>query len=99
MRGVLLVTLLFAIVAVALSGTLPLWLDEILQLITVHDGTTAEMIHDLPLQPGASPLGYIVHRAVLPLTGTSPTGARIPALVFGIASVFAVGLVALELGA
>ncbi len=99
MRGVLLVTLLFAIVAVALSGTLPLWLDEILQLITVHDGTTAEMIHDLPLQPGASPLGYVVHRMALPITGTGSTGARIPALIFGIASVFAVGWVAMELGA
>jgi 4-amino-4-deoxy-L-arabinose transferase-like glycosyltransferase len=97
MRGVLLVTLVFAIAAVALSGTLPLWLDEILQLMTVDDGTTAEMIQDLPLQPGASPLGYLVHRAVLPLTGTGSTGARIPALIFGIASVFAVGLVALEL--
>lgn len=98
MRGILLVTLVFAIVAVALLGSLPLWLDEILQLIEARDGTTIEMIHRLPNQAGASPLGYLVQRAALPVTGSSERGARIPALIFGIASVLFAGLVAIELG-
>jgi 4-amino-4-deoxy-L-arabinose transferase-like glycosyltransferase len=97
-RGVLLTTTLFLVASMALSGVLPLWLDEILQLIETRHTSVAEMIARLPRNSGAAPLGYLVQRVTLGITGYSVRRARLPAAIFGIATVFSVALLAAALG-
>jgi len=97
-RGVLLTATLFVIAAITLSGALPLWLDEILQLSETRDTTVTEMVSRLPRNSGAAPLGYLVQQATLRVTGYSVRRARLPAAVFAAASVFAIGLLAAALG-
>ena len=48
----LVTAILFLIVAIPLSGVLPLWLDEILQLIDTRQPSTAELISRLPRHSG-----------------------------------------------
>jgi 4-amino-4-deoxy-L-arabinose transferase-like glycosyltransferase len=98
MRSAILTTAVFAICVVALLGALPLWLDEILQLLETRDTSTAEMIRRLPRNSGAAPLGYLVQNASLRVTGYSVRRARLPAAIFGVLSVFAVALLAREMG-
>jgi 4-amino-4-deoxy-L-arabinose transferase-like glycosyltransferase len=98
MRASLLVTALFAVITVALLGALPLWLDEILQLMETRDPSVAQMLVELPRNSGASPLGYLVQHCTLGLTGYSIQKARLPAAAFGIATVLAVAFLAAELG-
>jgi 4-amino-4-deoxy-L-arabinose transferase-like glycosyltransferase len=98
MRAALSATASFALVAVALLGALPLWLDETLQLIETRDPSTTQMIARLPRNSGAAPLGYLVQHYSLGLTGYSIRKARLPAALFGIATVLAVGLLAAEAG-
>jgi 4-amino-4-deoxy-L-arabinose transferase-like glycosyltransferase len=98
MRAALLVTALFAVLAFALLGTLPLWLDEILQLMETRDPSTTQMIDSLPHSAGAAPLGYLVQHYSLRLTGYSVPKARFPAVFFGIATVLAVALLAAQAG-
>jgi len=98
MRSAILIAAIFAISVVALLGVLPLWLDEILQLGETRDTSTAEMIARLPRNSGAAPLGYLVQNASLRMTGYGVRRARLPAAIFGILSVFAVALVAREMG-
>ena len=97
-RGALLPTLLFAIVVAAVSGVLPLWLDEILQLTETRGTSTTEMLARLPRNSGAAPLGYLTQRASLRITGYSVRSARLPAGLFGVATVFVAGLLAAEIG-
>src|SRR5271154_5838822 len=98
MRGALLATALFAVTVIWVLGTRPLWLDEILQLIETRDTSTAQMISRLPRNSGAVPLGYLVQHFSLKLTGYSIRRARLPAALFGIATVFGVALLAGEMG-
>lgn len=97
-RGVLLTTTLFLLAAIALSGVLPLWLDEILQIRETRDTSVTAMIGRLPRNSGAAPLGYLVQQAALRITGYSVRMARLPAAVFAAATVFTVGLLAAALG-
>jgi len=98
MRSAILIAAIFAISVVALLGALPLWLDEILQLLETRDTSTAEMIARLPRNSGAAPLGYLVQTASLRTTGYGVRRARMPAAVFGVLSVFAVAILAREMG-
>ena len=98
MRAALLATALFALVSPALLGALPLWLDETLQLIETRDPSTTQMIARLPRNSGAAPLGYLVQHYALRLTGYSIRKARLPAALFGIATVLVVALLAAEAG-
>jgi 4-amino-4-deoxy-L-arabinose transferase-like glycosyltransferase len=98
MRASLLVTALSALVAFGLLGALPLWLDEILQLIETRDPSTAQMIARLPRNSGAAPLGYLAQHYTLGLTGYGIQQARLPAALFGIATVLAVAFLAAEVG-
>jgi 4-amino-4-deoxy-L-arabinose transferase-like glycosyltransferase len=90
--------LVFAGSAVALSAVRPLWVDEILQLMETRQASAAQMIADLPRNPGASPLGYLVQQAGLRITGYSVVRARLTPALFGGASVSIVVLLAAELG-
>ena len=88
----------FFLVAIALSGVLPLWLDEIIQLRETRNTTPAQLIASLPGQPGAAPLGYLTQQAVLRTAGYSVRWGRFPSAVFAAATVFVVALIGAELG-
>jgi len=93
-----LVATCFILLAIALSGVRPLWLDEILQLLMTSHTSVAQMIRELPQNSGASPLGYLIQQATLQITGYSLTYARLPEILFGGGSVFVVALLAGQLG-
>jgi uncharacterized membrane protein len=99
MRDGSIIAAIFFIAAIALSGVLPLWLDEIMQLMEIRGKPAAEMIAALPAyNAGAVPLGYLVQQATLRITGYSIRWARLPAALFGSAAVFVVVLLGAELG-
>ncbi|MDQ6676863.1 MAG: glycosyltransferase family 39 protein, partial [Acidobacteriota bacterium] len=88
----------FLVGSFALSGRLPLWLDEILQLTETRRASPTAMIASLPQFSGAAPLGYLVQQASLRLTGYSVRMARLPSIIFGAAAVFLTALLGAELG-
>jgi 4-amino-4-deoxy-L-arabinose transferase-like glycosyltransferase len=94
----LVVSIIFVALAIALSSIRPLWIDEILQLLTTRQSSVAQLIVEVPRNPGASPLGYLIQQGSLRLTGYSVTAARLPEAVFGGAAVFMVALLAGQLG-
>jgi hypothetical protein len=98
MRYNLLVALVFLCVVIGLSGVLPLWLDEIMQLTKTRGASAAEVITAVKLDAGATPLGYIVQQESLRLTGYSVRRARFPSALFETAAVFTVALLGAELG-
>lgn len=98
MRAALLTTALSLAVSISLCGVLPLWLDEVLQLIETRGTSPAQMLAQLPRNAGAAPLGYLVQQASLGVTGYSAWRARLPSAIFGAAAVFAVACLATELG-
>lgn len=86
-------------VAIALSGVLPLWLDEILQLMDTRSTSATVLLSRLPAHhTGSAPLGYLVQQLTLKIAGYSLRSARFPAAVFGSATVFLVFILAGELG-
>lgn len=97
-RGALLITILFGTAAFGLLGVRPLWLDELLQLRETRQPSTSRLIALLPRNAGAAPFGYLVQQETLRLTGYSVRRARLPAALFAIAAVFAVAVLASELG-
>jgi len=98
LRGGLLTGTVFLVAAFALSGVLPLWLDEILQLAETRSVSPTAMIASLPQFSGAAPLGYLVQQASLKITGYSVRMARVPSVLFGAGAVFLTALLAAELG-
>jgi mannosyltransferase len=100
LRPVVIVTVLYTLVVASLLGTLPFWLDEVLQLIGTRPGMTSlEVVRYVPQNPGGVPLGYLVQHSVLQLSGTvNRFTARIPAAIFGIGSVWLISLLARRLG-
>jgi hypothetical protein len=98
LRPALVTAILFLIVAIPLCGVLPLWLDEILQLIETRETSVSEMIVHLPRNSGAAPLGYLVQQATFKVAGYSVFWARFPSVIFASLSVFCVVLLGVELG-
>jgi 4-amino-4-deoxy-L-arabinose transferase-like glycosyltransferase len=91
--------LLFLALALPLAAMRPLWLDEILQLMDTRQPTVGQLMARLPYDnPGGAPLGYLVQQAALRILGYSVWSARLPAVLFGSASIFLTSLVAVELG-
>src|SRR5580692_12976290 len=72
------VAAIFLVVAIASSGILPLWLDEITQLNETRNTTPTQLIAHLPGQPGAAPLGYLIQQTMFRATGYSVRWARFP---------------------
>jgi hypothetical protein len=93
------VAAVFFCVAVALSGVLPLWVDEIIQLRETRNTTPAQLMASLPGQPGAAPLGYLTQQAALKATGYSVQWARFPSAVFMTGTVFLVASIGGEMAA
>jgi uncharacterized membrane protein len=98
LRSLWIATAIYAVLVISLLSYKPLWLDEMLTLVEVRLPTTAEMMRELPAVPGSSPLTFLEQRYLFDAVGFSKAKARLPAAVFGIASVFAAGLLALRLG-
>lgn len=98
LRSLWITTGIYAVLVISLLSFKPLWLDEMLTLVEVRLPTTAEMIHELPAVPGSSPLTFLEQRYVFDVIGFSKANARLPAALFGIASIFAAGLLARRLG-
>ncbi len=80
----------------ALLGVKPLWLDEIIQLQETSDIGFSAMV-DAARNPGASLLPNILGWLVLHL-GHSRELARVPAVLFGVASCLCFWLLAREVG-
>ncbi len=97
-RAVLLLATTFLLITTALSGILPLWLDEIIQLRETRNTTPTQLIASLPDQPGAAPLGYLIQQTTLRITGYSVRSARFPSALSLAATVLIVCLFAAELG-
>lgn len=91
--------IVFFLAAIALSGVLPLWLDEVIQLGITRDTGPAQLMTALPGQPGAAPLGYLTQQAMLSASGYSVRWARFPSAVFMAGTVFLVALIGGELAA
>jgi len=92
------VAAVFFIAAIALSGVLPLWLDEVIQLRETRGTTPAQLMSSLPGQPGAAPFGYLTQQALMRTTGYSVRWARFPSAVFVAGAVLLVTLIGAELG-
>jgi hypothetical protein len=98
LRSGLAVAGVFFLAAIALSGVLPLWLDEIIQLRETRNTSSAHLMAIMPNQPGATPLGYLTQQALLRTTGYSVRWARFPSAVFAAGTVFVVVLTGAEFG-
>ncbi len=85
-NAVLVLMAAYAALVLAVLGITPLWLDELQQLVAGRESVAA-LIRWVQLNPGASPLPYLVQRAIIDLFGTSPFVLRIPAALSSIAGV------------
>lgn len=97
-RDISIVAAVYALLVVALLSVKPLWTDEVVQLVTASPATLGEVIERTPSNPGAVPLGYVAQHYSLKLAGDSVWGARLPAALFGVASVLAIGVLAWQFG-
>ena len=97
-RGAVAISAAFLLLAVGLSGVLPLWLDEILQLVETRSTTPNQLIHLLPRHPGAAPLGYIFQKAVFLMAGYSVRLARFPSALAASGAILVTGCIGRDLG-
>ena len=74
----------YAALVFAVLGIVPLWLDELLQATSGRESLAA-LLRSVELNPGTSPLPYLVQRAMILVMGNSPYVARIPAALCSIA--------------
>jgi hypothetical protein len=98
LRSLWITTAVYGVLVISLLSYKPLWLDEVLTLVEVRLPTTAQMMRELPFVPGSSPLTFLEQHYLLSVIGYSKAKSRLPAAVFGIAAVFAAGLLAMRLG-
>jgi hypothetical protein len=82
--GLFLFLAAYAVCLAALLPILSLWLDEILDLIGVSRPTLAGLLAYIPLNPGASPLGYIPQFVTVHLLGFSAFSARLPSAIWSL---------------
>jgi hypothetical protein len=87
----------YALVVLALLSKLPLWLDEILQVIGTRGTSFAQIVDWLPESAGAVPLPYFIQALAMDLAGYSVFSARFPAALFSVASCAALVWLAREL--
>src|SRR5579872_4013023 len=84
--------LLYAVMVLLVLGRTPLWLDEVQQFGNTRHSSLQELLRWVQVNAGASPLPYLLQRAVVSFLGYSSFAARLPAALCSIAScgVFAV---------
>jgi len=85
---------LYAVCLLVLLQSLPLWLDEILNVIASTKPTLAGLIQYVPQNSGAVPLGYLVQRLSFHLFGFSEFSARIPSALSSVAAAYGVFVLA-----
>jgi hypothetical protein len=99
MRAGLIFIAAYAAALAPLLSALPLWVDEILQLIvSTRAPTLRALLVAAPVNVGAVPLGYLTQRVFTGVLGYSLFSARLPAAVFGVLSVAGAVLLARRLG-
>jgi uncharacterized membrane protein len=87
----------YGVIVCSLLGKLPLWTDEVQQLLATRGYTLAQTLQRVPENPGGSPLGYFVQNLALRAPGYSVFSARLPAALFGILGCAAMAWLAREL--
>ncbi len=64
----------------------PLWIDEVVQLTSTTLSSASAMLKTIPINPGATPLGYLTQRPFVLSANGSAFWARFPSGLFSIAS-------------
>lgn len=83
----------------SLCNALPLWLDEILQLIETRRASIPEMLLELrAAHPGSAPLGYLLQPTIFAAFGYSTLVARSSSALFGAGTLLIVGFLAMRFG-
>jgi 4-amino-4-deoxy-L-arabinose transferase-like glycosyltransferase len=77
----------FILLALGAAFT-PLWLDELHELVGTYRRSFGELLYWAQFSPGATPLNFIAQKLSLDAFGFSSLTARVPAIVFGTASVW-----------
>jgi len=83
-RAVWVLIAVYAAVVISALGITSLWLDELQQLVAARD-SLATLMRWVQMNPGGSPLPYLMQRPFLDLLGTSPFVVRLPAALCSIA--------------
>jgi hypothetical protein len=86
--AVLAIVIGFAAILFATAASLPLRLDEILQIATIrfHSGTS--LFTSIARTPGSAPLNYLLQAAISPMAANSAVANRFFSIVFGVAALF-----------
>lgn len=79
---------LYGAVLLILLPYLPLWLDEVLDVIGVSKPTIPDLIGYVATNSGGVPLGYLLQRLSLHLFGFSEFSARLPSVLSSIAAAY-----------
>jgi|HigsolmetaAR201D_1030396.scaffolds.fasta_scaffold11455_3 Predicted membrane protein len=74
----------YSTLLILLVSQLPLWLDEIIQLLGVRDLPSRKLLSYVAMNPGGVPGGYLVQYLSLKCLGYSVLSARLPSLMFSV---------------
>jgi hypothetical protein len=85
LRGLLVAYAVILLIAILST---PLWLAEILQVAAVTQASLATLVSWIVLTPGAAPIFFFTQFPFVALLGHSPLAARLPTLIFALASCF-----------
>jgi 4-amino-4-deoxy-L-arabinose transferase-like glycosyltransferase len=84
-RSIVALLVVYALVLTTLLDKLPLWLDELLQVLGTNGQSFAQILNWLPANnPGSGPISYLLQSAAFDVFGYSVSIARLPAALFSI---------------
>lgn len=78
----------YALLLLIAMLALPLRIEELLQLLASQQHSIAAFLQSVPKAPGSAPLNYFVQFPFVLALGVSRLGARLPSLLFGLASAY-----------
>ncbi len=61
----------YALILLAAVSIRPLWVDEVVQLLITTSSSVSSMIRSIPINPGATPLGYLTQHPFVRAFGLS----------------------------
>jgi 4-amino-4-deoxy-L-arabinose transferase-like glycosyltransferase len=85
-RSAALTLLLYTMIVLSSLSWTPLWLDEVQQLGNTRHSSVGELMRWVQVNAGASPLPYLLQRAVVDVLGYSAFAIRLPAALCSILS-------------
>ena len=88
----------YCVCLLAAAQSLSLWLDEILDLEIVRQSSVGKILHDVPLNAGGVPLGYLVQSMFIRALGFSTISARLPSILFSLLACWGVHTFAKQCG-